>query len=91
MNLPVEDIDADAMASLLEYDYPGNVRELENVMERGVALAQGKQPGIQDLQSTLIEHSVHVVREESARLPTLAERKIDYIRDVLDHNGQNSK
>jgi DNA-binding NtrC family response regulator len=89
MNRPVEDINADAMASLLEYDYPGNVRELENIMERGVALAQGKQPGIQDLPSTLIEHSVHVVRDESGHLPTLVEREADYIRYVLEHGGQN--
>jgi DNA-binding NtrC family response regulator len=89
MNRPVEDTNADAMATLLEYDYPGNVRELDNPMERGVTLAQGKQPGIKDLPPALIQHSVHVVREESGRLPTLAEREAGYIRDVLDHNGQN--
>jgi transcriptional regulator with PAS, ATPase and Fis domain len=89
MNRPVEDINADAMASLLEYDYPGNVRELENIMERGVALAQGKQLGTKDLPPALIQHSVHVVREGSGHLPTLAEREAGYIRDVLDHNGQN--
>ncbi len=89
MHRSVEDIDAEAMTSLLEYDYPGNVRELENIMERGVALAQGKHLGINDLPSTLIEHSVHVVREESGRLPTLAEREADYIRHVLEHSGQN--
>jgi DNA-binding NtrC family response regulator len=36
MNRSVEDIDPDAMVTLLEYDYPGNIRELENIMERGV-------------------------------------------------------
>ena len=89
MNRSVDDIDAEAMASLLEYDYPGNVRELENIIERGVALAQGKQLGIKDLPSTLIEHSVRVVRDESGRLPTLVEREADYIRHVLEHSGQN--
>jgi DNA-binding NtrC family response regulator len=89
MNRAVEDIDPEAMTSLLEYDYPGNIRELENIIERGVALAPGRQLGIKDLPSTLIEHSVHVVRDESGRLPTLAEREADYIRHVLEHSGQN--
>ena len=34
-------IDADAMAALCDYDYPGNVRELENLIERAVTLESG--------------------------------------------------
>ena len=89
MSRTVDDIDPEAMSALLEYDYPGNIRELENIIERGVALAQGGQLEVKDLPSTLIEHSVHVVREEAGRLPTLVERETDYIRHVLDRSGQN--
>jgi DNA-binding NtrC family response regulator len=32
------DISADALALLLRYDWPGNIRELRNVMERALAL-----------------------------------------------------
>ena len=59
------------------------------LIERGVALAQGGQLEVKELPSTLIEHSVHVVREEAGRLPTLVERETDYIRHVLDRSGQN--
>jgi two-component system response regulator PilR (NtrC family) len=34
-------LSADALKSLVAYDYPGNVRELENILERAAALAAG--------------------------------------------------
>jgi len=38
MGKTVHEISSYAMKVLMEYDYPGNVRELENIIERGVAL-----------------------------------------------------
>lgn len=39
-----------AVRGLLEYSYPGNVRELENIIERGVVLADENEPiGLSDL------------------------------------------
>jgi two-component system, NtrC family, response regulator PilR len=37
----IQGISAEAMAVLKKYDYPGNVRELENIIERTVALEAG--------------------------------------------------
>ncbi|MFT3916250.1 MAG: sigma-54 dependent transcriptional regulator [Anaeromyxobacteraceae bacterium] len=37
----VEGVDADAMALLQAYPWPGNIRELENLMERSVLFADG--------------------------------------------------
>jgi two-component system, NtrC family, response regulator PilR len=34
-------VDPDAMSALMSHSYPGNVRELENLIERSVTLAQG--------------------------------------------------
>jgi len=89
MNRAVDDIDPAAMSTLLDYDYPGNIRELENIIERGVALAQEGQLTMASLPATFAEYAVHVVREKAGRLPTLAEREVDYIRYVLERNGQN--
>jgi len=86
----IEDIAPAALVILLDYDYPGNIRELENIIERGVALARGNELSEADLPSSILENRVHVIRQESAgRLPSLAEREADYIRYVLDHSGQN--
>jgi two-component system, NtrC family, response regulator PilR len=38
---PVGGVNPAAMQILMDYDYPGNVRELENIIERGVVLTTG--------------------------------------------------
>lgn len=46
------DVTAEAMEALSRYDFPGNVRELENVLERALALSGAGQIGLDDLQLT---------------------------------------
>jgi len=46
---PVPRLSDAAVAELLRYDFPGNVRELENTLERAVALASGEELGPADL------------------------------------------
>jgi len=38
-----------ANALLVKYDYPGNVRELENILERAVVITRGSSINIEDL------------------------------------------
>ena len=38
---PLPQLDADALQALREYPFPGNVRELENILERATALCEG--------------------------------------------------
>jgi two-component system response regulator AtoC len=49
LGLDVEGVDPDAMKVLLDYPFTGNVRELENVIERAMVLADGEKLGIDDL------------------------------------------
>lgn len=46
--LPVE-INNDCLELLKTYHFPGNVRELENILERAVAMCEGNQIGLADL------------------------------------------
>lgn len=49
MGKDVAGFTADALRALERYAYPGNVRELENVIERSVALAGSRSIGLGDL------------------------------------------
>jgi nitrogen regulation protein NR(I) len=51
----VERLDDEAMAILLRYSWPGNIRELENLMERSVLFADGPVVTAQNLPDTLRE------------------------------------
>jgi two-component system response regulator PilR (NtrC family) len=45
-------LEEDAMQALMLYDFPGNVRELENILERAMALCDGARVTRLDLQLT---------------------------------------
>jgi two-component system response regulator PilR (NtrC family) len=51
----IEGVSEEAQARLLEYPYPGNVRELENVIERAVALCRGAIIGVEALPPQLLD------------------------------------
>jgi len=85
----VVDIDPEAMTMLRDHDYPGNVRELENLIERGVALATGRKLTSAQLPPALGDRAIHVVRAMGDQLPTLEERETEYIRWVLKRTGGN--
>ena len=50
---PLPRLSAQAMRRLDDYAFPGNVRELENLIERAVALASGSEITVDSLPATL--------------------------------------
>ena len=85
----VREISTDALNILKAYDFPGNVRELENIVERGVAIATGSIIESAYLPDDLRELAIRTFRKKEGRLPSLEEQERDYIRWVLQEAGGN--
>jgi DNA-binding NtrC family response regulator len=84
MEHDVQEISTEAMQRLVDYDYPGNVRELSNFIERGVALANEKTLDIVHLPQNLGSLSVRVFKPEMAATPTtLKEQETEHILHAL--------
>lgn len=89
MKKDVTEISQEAMAVLMNYDLPGNVRELENIMERGVALANENTIEVAHLPEDLRELSIRTFRKKEGRISSLEEQEMAYIQWVLKEVGAN--
>ena len=76
----VQGASPDAMVALMAYDYPGNVRELENLLERAYALGATGQITVADLPDL---SPAAKAAHPAERLPTLAEVEHELILRAL--------
>jgi len=70
----VSRIAEDAMEILLNYDYPGNIRELENIIEHAGVLCQGEVIERRHLPMYIQAASVQVAEDPISRIHGLEER-----------------
>jgi DNA-binding NtrC family response regulator len=89
MKKPVTEVSPDVTAILMGYDFPGNVRELENIVERGVALTNTGVIEAAHLPEDLRELSIKTFRRKDGRIPSLEEQEVAYIQWVLKEVGGN--
>jgi DNA-binding NtrC family response regulator len=89
MKKDVTGISEDAMSLLINYGFPGNVRELENIIERGVALTNGNTIEMAHLPEDLRALSIRTFRKKEGKIPSLEEQEMAYIKWVLGEVGMN--
>ncbi len=75
-------LSADALRALNAYDFPGNVRELENILERAVALCEDGSIGAEDMRL--------VVRAPVESSPAMAEAAMP-ARPVASHHHTSAR
>ena len=86
----IKDIDYEAMQALLAYDWPGNIRELRNTIERATVLADGEVITMHDLTDKFRTLDIEGVSTSSLR-QALDTFERDYIRRSLTESKGNKE
>ena len=81
----------DALATLMEYSFPGNIRELENIIERAFILCSGSQISTSDLPPNLVADSSTGLSIPSnlSKLEQVEEENIK--RTLAKHRGNRTR
>ena len=84
---PVTGIDRDAVKALEDYPWPGNVRQLRNVVEKMCVLSSGGRLSLADVPAEIVQPPATSPAIASAR--TLEETEKAKILSVLESSGGN--
>jgi DNA-binding NtrC family response regulator len=82
----INDVDYEAMKALLAYDWPGNIRELRNTLERAVVLAEGEVVTLHDLPDKF-----RAIDLEGISTSSLRQALDDFEREYIRRSMMESK
>jgi DNA-binding NtrC family response regulator len=90
-NRNINGVSSKARDLLMKYDYPGNVRELENILERAVVIARGDTIEIADLPFS--EGDLHLAGKENWSRGTLKEAmaflEMEMVQNAMAETGNH--
>jgi two-component system response regulator AtoC len=78
---PVSDVSSDALALLGEYQFPGNVRELGNTIERAVIVSTSERIELDDLPEPI--RAAARVQRRQVKPQSLAQVEAEYMAEIL--------
>ncbi len=88
-NRNVTGISDEALACLTQYDWPGNIRELENAMERAVVIGSSDRISAEDLPDTILESGKGGENAPAKYHHAVRNLKKQLILNALDQSGGN--
>ncbi|MFQ3324113.1 MAG: two-component system response regulator PilR (NtrC family) [Pseudomonadales bacterium] len=80
-NLSIPKLSNDAISTLKTYNFPGNVRELENILERALTLSDGKSISSLDLQLPTITLAQKAMPAEKVSIDQISSIE-DYLEEI---------
>jgi len=88
-NKPVQGFTDDAISLLMDYSWPGNIRELKNIIERAVMLCESNRISIHHLPRELRKNIYNSAPHYETSLMTLEEAQKRQIALTLEYTKNN--
>jgi DNA-binding NtrC family response regulator len=86
---PIESLSPELEQHLLDYSFPGNIRELENMMASAVLLEKTRELSLSSVRS--LHAGQHFLSDKGSGLVTLEDLEKQHILRVLQETGGNRK
>lgn len=88
-SMPVKELSQAALEKLLLYDWPGNIRELENIIQRAVFLSEHRLIMEEDICLPVVFGSAEPLSFKALKARAVAEFESAFIRRILATNNGN--
>jgi len=85
----IKGISEDAMNILMSYSFPGNIRELENIIEHAISFANSPEILPSDLPSFLIQTPTQKITPTTRLKETLGDIEKELVWNALQRSGGN--